>query len=72
MRFFGIKGPAISIAVMSLAINLIMSSGFIMLVKTLAKDDLRRGAGAQYAANVPARRSVSAEVEVAQEKEEMA
>jgi len=36
---FGISGPAISIAVMALAINLSMSSGFIMLVKTLSKEE---------------------------------
>jgi len=35
---FGISGPAITIAVLCLAINLVASSGFIMLVKRLAQD----------------------------------
>jgi len=35
---FGIEGSAITIAVISLAINLILSSGFIMAVKRLARE----------------------------------
>jgi len=35
---FGIEGSAITIAVISLAINLILSSGFIMAVKHLARE----------------------------------
>jgi len=36
---FGIEGQAIAVAVMSLALNLVMSSGFIMAVKMLAEDE---------------------------------
>jgi len=36
---FGIQGAAITIAVLCLAINLVLSTVFIMLVKRLAKED---------------------------------
>jgi hypothetical protein len=35
---FGIEGPAIAVSVMALALNLLCSSLFIMLVKVLAED----------------------------------
>ena len=43
---FGITGSAITIAVIALAINLILSSGFIMAVKHLARDSGRTPAHA--------------------------
>merc|ERR1719506_3631006 len=38
---FGIGGSAITVAVICLALNLVMSSGFIMLVKKLGKEETR-------------------------------
>jgi len=36
---FGVSGPAVSIAVLCLALNLVLSSGFVMAVKILAAKD---------------------------------